>query len=166
MINDLFSIFFGPESSKYYKPLLKLNINYENRQIRQVENVDRPIDQAKVSVALGQLVQLCIHFATALGTTLKNPMIYNGNRSFIHSKETVEKRLPPLKLYIVRGDQNNLKESLALLEENLMKIYRGLHLLKERENIGFVQVNNREEDEEEFYYPNTLIKLLHKICDF
>lgn len=53
VINDLFTIFFGAESSKYYKPLLKLRINYEQNII---EPIERPIDQMKLSVALGQIV--------------------------------------------------------------------------------------------------------------
>ena len=90
-------------------------------------------------------------------------MIFNGNRSLIHSKETIERRLPPYKLYIVRGDQNALKDSLPLLEENLMKIFRELHLLKEKEKIGFAQSNNEEIDG---LFGNRLIKLLYKICEF
>ena len=53
--------------------------------------------------------------------------------------------------------------ALIYLEENLMKIYRGLSFLKDRENIGFV---NSQVDGEEIFYPNRLIRLLHKICEF
>lgn len=58
-----------------------------------------------------------------------------------------------------------MMKGLRLLEENLMKIYRGLNFLKERENIGFVNQNN-ENSNEDLFYPNRLIRLLHKICDF
>lgn len=58
-----------------------------------------------------------------------------------------------------------LEEALRLLEENLTKVYRALKLLKSRENIGFV--NHIQVDEEEgFTYPNRIIRLLHKIADF
>jgi len=43
------------------------------------------VDERKISIALGQVVQLCIHFSRALGITLKHPMIFNGNRSHILS---------------------------------------------------------------------------------
>ena len=91
-------------------------------------------------------------------------MVFNGNRSYIHSEDTIQNRQPPFKLFIQnKGQHNEMVISLRLLEENLMKVYRGLHFLKERENIGFP---NQYSDNEEVLYPNRLIRLLHKICDF
>ena len=95
---------------------------------------------------------------------MKFPMIFNGNRSYIHCQETLETRLPPQKLFIPsKGEQQAMGMALVLLEENLMKIYRGLSFLKDRENIGFVYSSN---DGEELFYPNRLVRLLHKICEF
>lgn len=95
---------------------------------------------------------------------MKFPMIFNGNRSYIHCQETLETRLPPQKLFIPsKGEQQAMGMALVLLEENLMKIYRGLSFLKDRENIGFVNSSN---DGEELFYPNRLVRLLHKICEF
>lgn len=118
-------------------------------------------------MALGQVVQLCIHFASALGLVLRNPMIFNGNRSYIHSEDTMELRQAPFKLYIpTTGAQNVgvLVQSLVLLEDNLMKIYRGLSHMKDRENIGFIA--GSASDSEDLFFPNRIIRLLHKICEF
>lgn len=146
---------------KLYKPLVNLRITPETKQI---QSIYRLADEHKISVTLGQIVQVCIFFAAALGISLKNPMIFNGNRSYIHSDDTIEARLPPHKLFIPsKGEQNQMKLSVQLLEENLMKIFRGLSLLKERENIGFL---SQTKDDEELIYPNRLIRLLHKICNF
>lgn len=160
VINDLFNIFLSAECQKLYKALVKLQINEQGKIERLV------LPNEKLNVALGQVVQLCIHFGQALSLVLKNTMIYNGSRSSIHSEETLGHRLPPNPLYVVRkADQTMLEEALRLLEENLTKVYRALKLLKSRENIGFV--NHIQVDEEEgFTYPNRIIRLLHKIADF
>ena len=97
---------------------------------------------------------------------MKNPMIFNGNRSYIHSEETLEQRQSPFKLYIPSTGAQNvgvMVQSLVLLEENLMKIYRGLSHMKERESIGFI---NSSGDSEDLFFPNRIIHLLHKICEF
>ena len=63
-------------------------------------------------------------------------MIFNGNRSYIHSGDSIANGSPPYKLYIEKkGEHNVLVKSLILLEENLMKINRGLGVLKDKENI-------------------------------
>jgi len=49
-------------------------------------------------------------FSLALGIVIKNPMIFNGNRSYIHSGESLESRSPPFKLFIPqKGEQNQMK---------------------------------------------------------
>ena len=154
VLNDLFSIFFSAECQKFYKPLLKLKVVQESRMIS--------VDEQKISIALGQVVQLCIHFATALCITVKNTMIFNGSKSYIHSEDTVNNRNPPYKLFIKdKSDRDQIKISLALLEENLLKVYQALKFLKDRENIGYVSVSNDEVE-----YPNRIIRFLHKIADF
>ena len=160
VINDLFNIFFSAECQKLYKPLLKLKITPETKQI---ERLEKYVHEQKISVALGQVVQLIIHFSFCLGIVVKNPMIFNGNKSYIHSEETIEKRMAPHILFIpTKGEHNQMNKSLTLLEENLLRVYRGLNFIKERENIGFV--NNKED--EDLLYPNRIIRLLHKICEF
>lgn len=53
---------------------------------------------------------------------------------------------------------------MRLLEENLTKIYRALKLIKEREQIGFI--NSSVDEDEAFQYPNKIFRLLHKIAEF
>ena len=92
-------------------------------------------------------------------------MIFNGNRSYIHSEDSLSNGGQPYKLFIEKkGEHNSLVKSLILLEENLMKINRGLALLTAKENIGFQSQSNTSD--EEFFYPNRIIRLLHKIGDF
>lgn len=161
VINDLFNVFFSAECQKLYKPLLKLKIL---PQTGQIDRVDKIKDEERISIALGQVVQLCIYFALALGITFKNPMVFNGNRSYIHSENTIQNRLAPHKLFIPsKGEHNQMAKGIDLLEENLLKISRGLKFMKDRENIGFISSNA---DEDEPLYPNRIIRLLHKICNF
>lgn len=87
-----------------YKPLLKLRVIPETGQ---VERLERLIDEQKLSVALGQVVLICFHFATALGIVLKNPMVFNGPKSYIHSEETLEARKLPYKLFIPSKGEHN-----------------------------------------------------------
>ena len=60
VINDLFDIFFSAESAKVYKALLKLSVISASRKI---EHIGKMIDENKVNIALGHVVQLVIHFA-------------------------------------------------------------------------------------------------------
>ena len=93
---------------------------------------------------------------------MKNPMIFNGSRSYIHSDETIENRNAPYKLFIAsKGLHNEMSRSIELLTENLMKVYRGLFFMKERENIGFQQ-----QSQDEHFLPNRLIAILLKMNDF
>jgi len=55
--------------------------------------------------------------------------------------------------------------SLMLLEENLMRVFRGLRSLKEKDGIGFTG-QAVEETEERIDYPNKIIRLLHEIAGF
>lgn len=56
-----------------------------------------------------------------------------------------------------------MQQGLILLEENLMRVYRGMSSLRDKEGIGF---SNQKEENEEMYYPNRIIRLLHEIADF
>jgi len=58
-----------------------------------------------------------------------------------------------------------MQMSLVLLEENLMRVFRGLRSLKEKEGIGFIG-QAADEPEEDIYYPNRIIRLLHKVAAF
>ena len=110
------------------------------------------------------MVQLCIHFSTALCVVLKNPVIFNGYRSQIHSEETIERRYDPFKLYLLqKNDQKSFCRGLELLEENLLKIKRSLNQMKERENIGYANFGIKQDD---YGYPNRIIKHLHVIAEF
>ena len=84
VINDLFDIFFSAECQKVYKPLLKLRVSYETRKIQPI---DKPADYEKISIALGHVAQLCIHFGTALQLVYNHHMIFNGKKSLIFFKE-------------------------------------------------------------------------------
>ena len=87
LINDLFNIFFSAECQKLYKPLLKLRVIPETRQIERLEKIS---EEQKLSVALGQVVQLCIHFSRALNIVLRNQMTFDGYRSYIHSRQCID----------------------------------------------------------------------------
>ena len=60
MINDLFNIFLSAECQKLYKPIVKLYVKDDGK----IEKLVFPCE--KLNVALGQVVQLTIHFAQAL----------------------------------------------------------------------------------------------------
>ena len=111
-----------------YKPLFYLKVNQDSRTIEKIDKLIEDGKIHKIAVALGQVVQLCIHFSTALNVVLKNPVVFNGYRSQIHSEETIERRYDPFKLYIIqKNDQKSLCRGLELLEENLHKIKRSLN---------------------------------------
>lgn len=83
-------------------------------------------------------------------------MIFNGSKSYIHSEETINNRSPPFKLFIKdKQDREQIRTSIALLEDNLLRVYQALRQLKDRENIGYVSVSNDEVE-----YPNRIISFL------
>lgn len=57
-----------------------------------------------------------------------------------------------------------MAKGIDLLEENLIKISRALRYMKDRENIGLI--NSNADEDEPSLYPNRIIRLLHKICNF
>lgn len=176
VINDLFDIFFSAECQKFYKPLIKLKVND-----RKILNIEKEQDKEKIAIALGHIVQLCIHFGTALQITYSHQMIFNGKRSLIFSKDpSAEGPKPSNKLYFTtRAEHAALTQAIKYLEENLNRVYRGLRYLRQHEGIGFVKdqyggadssvggtpIVDKEEDDHMFY-PNRIIRLLHKIADF
>lgn len=83
MINDLFDVFLSAECQKIYKPLVYLNTD---KLTGKVEGIQKEKQEAKLSISLGQVVQLCIHFAQALNITLLHHMVYNGKKSMIYHK--------------------------------------------------------------------------------
>ena len=98
-------------------------------------------------------------------------MIYYGNRSYIHSYESIdsgarEKSKPgPYNLFFTgqeKSDKENLETSLMLLEENMRLILQALKNLKEKEDIGYQQQSNTQD----IAFPNRIIQVLHEIADF
>jgi hypothetical protein len=88
----------------------------EGNQV-SVESIEKLIDEQKIAVALGAVSLICIHFAKALNINLQNIIIFNGHRSMIHSKETLDKRAQPYRLFIYpKGERSQLIKSLPLLE--------------------------------------------------
>ena len=165
-MNDLFNIFFSAECEKIYKPLICIFTRENDRSIAHIEDKKKP----KIAVALGQVVQLCIHFSRALNINIKNQMIYYGNKSYIHSYESIDSgarekvKSGPYNLFFLgqSSDNANLETSLILLEENMRLILKALKNLKEKEDIGYQQQSNNQD----IAYPNTIIQVLHEIADF
>lgn len=127
VINDLFDIFFSAECQKFYKPLAKLRIID-----RKIHPIEKEQDKEKVSIALGNVVQLCIHFGTALQISYSNHMIFNGKRSLIFYKDSsTEGSKPSNKLFFTtKQEQPQLITAIKYLEENLNRVYRGLCQLR------------------------------------
>ena len=96
---------------------------------------------------------------------VNNPMVFNANRSYIHSKETINNKLPPYNLYIPQGGHvNDLADPIKLLLENLMKLYRGLF---EMQSSQFQRDKSFFEDEKDILdYPNQIVGVLNKICEY
>jgi hypothetical protein len=89
----------------------------------------------QLSVALGQVVLICIHMHQLLGISLKYPLIFNAHRSSIVLHDKNETRCLPL--YIsARTDYKTLDQSIKLLTRNLKNILSMLERIKEREGIG------------------------------
>ena len=65
-----------------------------------------------------------------------------------------------------KGEHNQMQIGLVLLEENLMRVFRALRNLREKEGIGFLGTTSLDDQQEDIYYPNRIIRLLHKIADF
>ena len=89
VINDLFDIFFSAECQKIYKPLVFLSFD---NSTRKVDSINKDKHENKISIALGQVVQLCIHFAQALNITLLHHMVFNGKKSMIYHKANLTSR--------------------------------------------------------------------------
>ena len=113
VINDLFDIFFSAESAKVYKPLLKLQVISASRK---VEHISKLLDEQKINISLGQVVQLVIHFSQALELTLLNTVVFNGGKSQVYVKD-LDTKMNVLKLYIPeKGVYAELQNSLPFLE--------------------------------------------------
>ena len=84
---ELFQIFLIPETQKLYKPLWYFrqaeSSNIQSMAPLRTEPLKTQKEEQRLSVALGQVVNLCMHLGNCLGVPAKNPMIYNGHRSLI-----------------------------------------------------------------------------------
>ena len=84
-------------------------------------------------------------------------MVYNGHRSVI-----LTPKQEPLPLYIAqRNDYKFIDTSVHLLEGNLKRIYRALERLKE-----FYHVGGSSTPSNNLPFPNSIVVLLYKICEF
>lgn len=129
-------------------PALKTNYLQSNKE------------EARLSVALGQICLVAIHLGMCLGVPVKHPMVYNGHRSTIVSPGRQE----PLPLYISqRADYKGIDQAIQLLEANLKRVYRALERLKEVYKVG---VQKNPAIPQALPFPNNLTVLLYKICEF
>ena len=96
-----------------YKALLKLVVVSANRKI---EHISRLVDENKINIALGHVVQIVIHFSQALELSLLNSVVFNGGRSLVYIKD-LDGRMTALKLFIPeKGLYTDLQVSLPYLE--------------------------------------------------
>jgi hypothetical protein len=157
VINDLFDIFFSAESAKVYKPLLKLQVVSASRK---VEHISKLLDEQKINISLGHVVQLVIHFSQALELTLLNTVVFNGGKSQVYVKD-LDSKMNVLKLYIPeKGVYAELQNSLPFLEQNLARIVSSLRMLSEKEGLGRGDSFGDESEPDGQFYPNRILYLL------
>ncbi|CDW85348.1 UNKNOWN [Stylonychia lemnae] len=141
---ELFQIFFIPEAMKLYGGIKYFSTNTLLRN----KYLDSQKYEIKLSVSLGQIVQLIIHLSVCLGVPAKNPMIFNGHRSIILNSKQEQ-------------DYRTIDTGIMLLEANLKRIYRQLDRLKDVYHLN----QDRSSNMPSLPFPNNIFALLYKICD-
>lgn len=167
-LKQLFQIFFGSASMATYQPLFDLDTGKRELSRIMVLKVPEDAEQRsfkfqQVNAAIGQVVQMCMHFSRALQVPLKFPMVFNGHRSYIFSQNCLSHGNHSHFLFLSDLPDHSLSaKGIKLFICNLEIIHDNLARFRERQGI---QVNKKIEKELKDKIQNPIVEMLFKIAE-